>query len=45
VQLPPHHRDPHDRLIIATALLENAQLMSLDAQFPAYQELAGRLIG
>jgi PIN domain nuclease of toxin-antitoxin system len=45
VALPEHHKDPQDRLIIATALIHDAQLMSLDAQFPAYQELQGRLIG
>ena len=45
VALPEHHKDPQDRLIIATALAHDAQLISLDAQFPAYQELQGRLIG
>ena len=45
VALPEHHKDPQDRLIIATALVNDAQLISLDAQFPAYLELQGRLIG
>lgn len=44
VHLPPHHRDPHDRLIIATALVEGANLMSFDTQFPMYQELSGLLL-
>lgn len=44
VDLPEHHRDPQDRLIIATALVCGGQLMSLDQQFPAYQELAGLLL-
>lgn len=44
VALPEHHKDPQDRIIIATALLHNADLVSFDAAFPAYQELHGRLI-
>lgn len=43
-QLPEHHRDPADRLIIATAIQQRATLISLDSQFSAYEELAGRLI-
>jgi PIN domain nuclease of toxin-antitoxin system len=42
--LPEHHRDPHDRIIIAIALASHAQLISADAQFSAYQELAGQLV-
>ncbi len=45
VALPEYHKDPQDRLIIATALIENAQLLSFDTAFPAYLELQGRLIG
>lgn len=44
VELPAHHRDPHDRIIIATAIVNDAQLLSADGHFPAYEELAGRLI-
>lgn len=44
VALPEHHKDPQDRLIIATALDFNASLLSFDAQFPFYQELAGLLL-
>ena len=42
--LPEHHRDPQDRIIIATAIANDAQLISADGRFPAYEELAGRLI-
>ena len=42
--LPEHHRDPADRLIIATTIHLNAHLLSLDSSFPAYSELAGRLV-
>lgn len=42
---PEHHRDPADRLIIATAIEYQAQLISLDESFSGYTELAGRLIG
>lgn len=42
--LPDHHRDPADRIIIATALMHDARLASLDQTFPLYTELAGRLM-
>lgn len=38
------HRDPFDRLIIATALECDAQLASIDSHFRAYPELADRLM-
>lgn len=44
VELPEHHRDPQDRLIIATALVQDALLISADGKFPRYQELEGRLL-
>ncbi|HRP95887.1 MAG TPA: type II toxin-antitoxin system VapC family toxin [Rhodocyclaceae bacterium] len=44
VDLPEHHRDPQDRIIIATAIAADGQLISFDTIFPAYTELAGRLI-
>ena len=34
--LPMHHKDPFDRLIIAQAIVENATLLSADAQVAAY---------
>jgi PIN domain nuclease of toxin-antitoxin system len=36
VDLPEHHRDPQDRIIIATALAHDAQLMSMDGKFSKY---------
>lgn len=43
--LPDLHRDPADRIIIATALELGLVLASLDQCFPAYPELQGRLVG
>lgn len=34
--LPLHHKDPFDRLIAATALVEGMHLVTADAQFDAY---------
>lgn len=34
--LPHHHRDPFDRLLVATALAERLTLVSADGQFSAY---------
>ncbi|WP_353571630.1 type II toxin-antitoxin system VapC family toxin [Candidatus Albibeggiatoa sp. nov. BB20] len=39
VNLPEHHKDPMDRIIISTALHYNAQLISFDGVFPAYQNI------
>jgi len=39
------HRDPADRIIIATALDCDAKLASIDSLFPDYPELKGRLVG
>ncbi len=44
VDLPEHHRDPQDRIIIATALAYDGLLISADSKFPCYSELNGRLI-
>ena len=35
-QLPLHHRDPFDRILIATATVENFYLMSADEKFNYY---------
>lgn len=35
-QLPLHHKDPFDRLLIAQAIYENLPLMSVDNVFSAY---------
>ena len=45
VNLADIHRDPFDRIIMATALTLDARLASIDGHFPAYPELAGRLLG
>jgi PIN domain nuclease of toxin-antitoxin system len=37
--LPLHHRDPFDRMIIATALAENVPLAGGDQEFANYKEL------
>jgi len=42
--LPDHHRDPADRLIIATAVAYGAQVISFDKQFRKYDELHGLLL-
>jgi len=44
VDLPEHHSDPQDRIIIATSLFHNGKLMSADGKFPLYKELDGRLV-
>lgn len=44
VNLPEHHSDPQDRIIIASAIEHNAKLMSDDSKFPMYLELQGRLL-
>lgn len=43
--LPEVHRDPADRLIIATALETRALLVSFDEMFESYPELDGLLLG
>ena len=35
-QLPLHHRDPFDRLIIAQSIVENIDIVSSDQAFDAY---------
>ncbi len=44
VDLPEHHKDPQDRIIIATALAHDGKLMSADHKFPLYEELSRRLL-
>ena len=39
VALPPHHSDPQDRIIMATAIAHGAQLISADAKVDRYREL------
>jgi PIN domain nuclease of toxin-antitoxin system len=44
VDLPEHHSDPQDRIIIATALIHKALLLSADSKFKLYTELEEKLI-
>ncbi|MDO4450568.1 MAG: type II toxin-antitoxin system VapC family toxin [Moraxella sp.] len=44
VELSEHHKDPADRLIIATALIHGCYLASVETKFPLYQELHHKLI-
>jgi PIN domain nuclease of toxin-antitoxin system len=37
--LPPHHRDPFDRLLVAQAISEPVRLYTADAALPVYSEL------
>ncbi|MGD2187803.1 MAG: type II toxin-antitoxin system VapC family toxin, partial [Desulfobacterales bacterium] len=36
-QLPPHHRDPFDRMLIAQAQVESLALLSNDRQLNPYE--------
>lgn len=42
--LPEHHKDPQDRLIIATAINNNCHLVSADKQFSHYKEISRLLV-
>ena len=44
VTLSPVHKDPFDRLIIATALIYKAKLASIDGLFSQYSELDTHLM-
>lgn len=44
VELPDIHRDPFDRIIIATAIELDARIASGDGRFVEYAELSSRLI-
>ena len=44
VSLTEHHKDPVDRIIIATAVEHQAKLISVDRRFPDYKELAELLV-
>jgi PIN domain nuclease of toxin-antitoxin system len=37
--LPPHHRDPFDRLLVAQALAQPARLLTADPMLASYSEL------
>ena len=38
-QLPEHHRDPFDRLLVAQAIVEPARLLTVDSALGPYSEL------
>ncbi len=38
-QLPVHHRDPFDQMLIATALSESVPIISQDSEFKSYRGL------
>ena len=42
--LPKHHKDPQDRIIMATAICHTSQLISADSQFSEYHEMKDLLI-
>jgi PIN domain nuclease of toxin-antitoxin system len=37
--LPGHHRDPFDRILIASAISENMSIVSIDDNFHLYEKL------
>ena len=39
LNLPPHHGDPFDRLLIAQAISETMRLLTADTQLRAYSDL------
>ena len=43
-QFPYHHKDPADRFIIATSVVNNIKVISLDSCFKSYRELNDLLI-
>jgi PIN domain nuclease of toxin-antitoxin system len=36
INLPFHHRDPFDRMLIAQAMIEDLQILSRDRRLSAY---------
>ena len=42
--LPEHHKDPQDRLIIATSIIHHLPVISADKQFLLYDEISRLLI-
>jgi PIN domain nuclease of toxin-antitoxin system len=42
--LPEHHKDPQDRIIIATAILHKSNIISSDSYFREYAELEDLLV-
>jgi PIN domain nuclease of toxin-antitoxin system len=44
VDLPLHHRDPFDRLLVAQAMAEPMRLYTADPLLPPYSELVQLLV-
>ena len=44
VDLPKHHNDPQDRIIIATSIVHEAYIVSSDKKFHLYDELKGKIL-
>ncbi|GAB6057102.1 type II toxin-antitoxin system VapC family toxin [Desulfonatronum parangueonense] len=42
--LPEYHKDPQDRIIIATSINHEARLVSADTKFSEYQEIKETLV-
>lgn len=42
--LPEHHKDPQDRIIIASSINHEARIVSADSKFGEYQEIKKYLI-
>jgi PIN domain nuclease of toxin-antitoxin system len=42
--LPPHHRDPFDRILIAQAMAEGLALVTIDSEMPLYASARLRVI-
>jgi PIN domain nuclease of toxin-antitoxin system len=38
-QLPPHHRDPFDRLLVAQAISEPLRLLTQDPMVASYSDM------
>ena len=42
--LPPHHKDPFDRILIAQAMAEDLQLVTIDGEITRYASAHLRLV-
>jgi PIN domain nuclease of toxin-antitoxin system len=45
IPLLSDHRDPFDRLLVATALAEDMSIVSADSHFPQYAPLVSVIVG
>jgi len=42
--LPPHHKDPFDRILIAQAMAEELDLVTIDGEIPRYASARLRVV-